>query len=114
MKTKCKTCFIHQPCIYEKKCFKYKDAPNRILDSRPYWNIGGYRDGDWKPYKTAEDMTIEELCCESKKQRKEDRRKGYLKAVREMEKYVNANFMADYHCNCYGLILAELNRMEKK
>ena len=111
MKTKCKTCFIHQPCIYEKKCFKYKDAPNRILDSRPYWNIGGYRDGDWKPYKPENDMTIEELCKESKKQRREDRRKGYLKAVKELKEWA---YNEVSHYRVYELLEQKLKWMEGK
>lgn len=38
-------------------------------------------------YKSVNDKTIEELCGESKRQRRDDRRKGYLRAVREMRRF---------------------------
>lgn len=60
-------------------------------------------------YKSPNDMTIEELCLESKKQRREDRRKGYLEAIKELRKFAE-NELEIYPA--YDLVMQQLNRME--
>ena len=73
-------------------------------------------------YKPVNDMTIEELCRQSKHQRRDDRRKGYLRAVRQIAKFTASHKETITYDSCgqdmhelmvsYEDIKDELNRME--
>lgn len=57
------------------------------------------------------DKTLEQACKEAKKQRKEDERKGYMRAVRRMGKFIKS--YTNYQNMWEEDILEELKKMGK-